>query len=79
MFVRETSHASSNSTKFRLGSASRFAAVFLDQLMLVTALGRALGAFDIEHVQLAFDVAKDEIGPRSTRPDPPANHAQGAV
>jgi hypothetical protein len=26
----------------------------------------ALGAFDAEHVELAFDVAKDEIGPLGT-------------
>src|SRR5262249_19678509 len=33
----------------------------------LAALAGALGAFDVEHVQLAFDVAKDEIGSHSTR------------
>ena len=39
------------------------AAVFLDQLMdVIAALAGAPGAFDVEHVELAFDVAEDEIG-----------------
>ncbi len=36
--------------------------VFLDQPGdLVTAFARAFGAFDAEHVELAFDVTKNEI------------------
>ena len=39
------------------------AAVFLDKLVdVIAALAVALGAFDAEHVELAFDVAEDEIG-----------------
>jgi hypothetical protein len=38
------------------------AAVFLDQLAdEVEALSVALGAFDAEHFELAFDVAEDQI------------------
>jgi hypothetical protein len=38
------------------------AAVFLDQLGdVIAALAVALGAFDAEHVELALDVAEDEI------------------
>jgi hypothetical protein len=33
---------------------------------VVVALAAALGAFDIEHVELAFDVAENEIGARQT-------------
>ena len=40
-----------------------FAAVFLDQPGdAVTALARAFGAFDAEHVEFSFDVTEDEIG-----------------
>jgi hypothetical protein len=39
-----------------------FAAVFLDQPGdAVTALARTFGAFDAEHVELAFDVTENEI------------------
>jgi hypothetical protein len=31
---------------------------------VIAALADALGAFDAKHVELAFDVAEDEIGPR---------------
>jgi hypothetical protein len=41
------------------------AAIFLDEFMdVIAALAGALGAFDVEHVELARDIAKDEIGPR---------------
>ena len=41
------------------------AAVFLDQLMdVIAALAGAPGAFDVEHVELAFDVAEDEVSAR---------------
>jgi hypothetical protein len=44
------------------------AAVFLDQLVdVIAALAVALGALDAEHVELAFDVAEDEMGPRHLR------------
>ena len=40
-------------------------AVFLDQLVdVIAALAGALSAFDVEHVELAFEVAEDEIGAR---------------
>jgi len=29
---------------------------------VIAALTSALGAFDAEHVELAFDVAEDEVG-----------------
>ena len=36
-----------------------------DQLVhLITALARAFGAFDAQHVELAFNVAEDEVGAR---------------
>jgi hypothetical protein len=36
------------------------APVFLDQVIdVIAALAGALGAFDVEHVELAFDVAED--------------------
>src|SRR5262245_56972186 len=36
---------------------------FLDELVhLIAAFARAFGAFDAQHVELAFDVAEDEIG-----------------
>ena len=38
---------------------------------MIAALAGALGAFDVEHVELAFDVAEDEvraIGPAATFP-----------
>src|SRR5262249_25971898 len=39
------------------------AAVFRDQLVhLIAALARALAAFDAQHIELAFDVAEDEVG-----------------
>jgi hypothetical protein len=39
------------------------APISLDQLVnVVAALAVAFGAFDAEHVELAFDVAEDEIG-----------------
>jgi hypothetical protein len=38
------------------------AAVLLDQLVdVIAALAVALGAFDAEHVELAFDVTENEI------------------
>jgi hypothetical protein len=38
------------------------AAIFLNELMdVIAALAGALGAFDAKHVELAFDVAEDEI------------------
>jgi hypothetical protein len=38
-------------------------AVFRDELVhLIAALARAFGAFDAQHVELAVDVAKDEVG-----------------
>ena len=37
--------------------------VLLDEFMdVIAALTSALGAFDAEHVELAFDVAEDEVG-----------------
>jgi hypothetical protein len=40
----------------------------LDQLVdVIAALAVALGALDAEHVELAFDVAEDEMGPRHLR------------
>ena len=51
------------------------AAVFLDQLCdVIAALARALGAFDAKHVELAFDVAEDEVGAGHWR-DPPCRAA----
>ena len=42
-----------------------FAAVFLDQpVNVIHAPAIALGAFDAKHVELAFNVAEDEVGPR---------------
>jgi hypothetical protein len=39
------------------------AAVFRDQLVhLIAALATALAAFDAQHIELAVDVAEDEIG-----------------
>jgi len=38
------------------------AAVFRDQLMhLIAALAPILAAFDAQHIELAFDVAEDEV------------------
>jgi hypothetical protein len=40
------------------------AAVFLDELAdAITALARAPGAFDAQHLELALDVTEDEISP----------------
>jgi hypothetical protein len=45
-----------------LGHHVAQAAVLLDQIVnAVTALARAFGAFDAEHVELAFDVTENEI------------------
>jgi hypothetical protein len=39
------------------------AAVFRDELVhLIAALARAFAAFGAQHIELAFDVAKDEVG-----------------
>jgi hypothetical protein len=35
-------------------------------LDVIAALAGALGAFDVEHVELAVDVAEDEIGSGQT-------------
>jgi len=47
----------------RVGALITLAAIYLDQPLDVIA---ALGAFDVEHVELAVDVAEDEIGPGQT-------------
>jgi hypothetical protein len=42
------------------------AVISLDQLVdVIAALAVALGAFDAKHVELAFDVAEDEVGSRA--------------
>jgi len=51
----------------RVGALITLAAIYLDQpLDVIAALAGALGAFDVEHVELAVDVAEDEIGSGQT-------------
>src|SRR5262249_37925724 len=55
------------SAPVRLSAASTTCAAFLWMWMRGLSDAGALGAFAVEHVELAFDVAEDQIGSRGAR------------